>query len=153
MTEHTVYLSLGSNIGNRADYLSRAIERIKELVGDVVRQSAFYDSEPWGFETEHRFLNAAIKVNTVLKPMELLRATQRIERELGRTEKSALSDGSNDSMPRYHDRTIDIDILLYDDCIIDEPGLRVPHPLMWRRDFVMQPLREVAWAEDEKNVR
>lgn len=133
--EHTAYLSLGSNLGDRSRVLAGAIRKINELVGDVVRQSAFIETEPWGFSSPNKFLNACVCVETDLSPRELLEMTQAIERSLGRTEKSH---GGH-----YHDRPIDIDILLYDDLTIDEPDLKIPHPHMRERDFVMRPLREI----------
>lgn len=132
---HRVFLSLGSNLGDRQAHLNKAIELIGERIGEVVRQSSFIETEPWGFESENRFLNGAILVETTLTPRQLLKATQKIERELGRKRKS--------SSGVYHDRPIDIDILLYDDLTIDEPDLKIPHPLMHERDFVMIPLREI----------
>ncbi len=146
---HEVYLSLGSNLGDKRKNIRLAIEKIGEQVGEVVRQSALYETEPWGFESENRFVNAAVKVMTELLPMEVLRATQQIERELGRRKKSQSpnthhpSPDTHPPLPVYHDRPIDIDILLYDDWIVDEPELRIPHPLMYKRDFVMIPLREI----------
>jgi len=104
-------------------------------VGRVLRCSSYIETEPWGFSSPNRFLNACVCVSTPLQPLELLHATQDIERMLGRTSKSA--DGI------YHDRTIDIDILLYDDITVDTPQLHIPHPLMWERDFVMRPLMEI----------
>ena len=132
---HRVFLSLGSNLGDRQAHLNKAIELIGERIGEVVRQSSFIETEPWGFESENRFLNGAILVETTLTPRQLLKATQKIERELGRKRKS--------SSGVYHDRPIDIDILLYDDLTIDEPDLKIPHPLMHERDFVMIPIREI----------
>lgn len=131
-----VYLSLGTNLGDRRKNIAEAIDRIGELVGDVVRRSALYDTEPWGFSSDNRFLNAAVCVETKLSPRQLLEATQRIEREMGREEKSVGG--------IYNDRIIDIDILLYGNLHIDEPDLVVPHPLMQEREFVMVPLREIA---------
>lgn len=131
----TVYLSLGTNLGDKEHNITEAINKIKELVGDVVRQSALYATKPWGFESENDFINAAVCVETKLSPRELLDATQKIERSMGRTRKSENG--------KYHDRLIDIDILLYGDEHIDEPDLKVPHPLMEERDFVMKPLSEI----------
>ena len=102
MTKHTVYLALGANIGDRRTTMLRAIDRINELIGTVERQSVFYETEPWGFASPHRFLNACVRVSTTLSPRQLLAATQQIERVLGRMAKSA--DGV------YHDRVIDIDM-------------------------------------------
>lgn len=132
---HKVYLSLGSNVGNRRAALDKAVQMLAGSVGVVLRCSSYIETEPWGFSSPNRFLNACVCVSTLLQPQELLRATQEIERMLGRTSKSA--DGI------YHDRTIDIDILLYDDITIDTPQLHIPHPLMWKRDFVMRPLMEI----------
>lgn len=129
------YLSLGTNLGDKRKNIAEAIKNIGELVGDVVRQSALYETEPWGFRSDNRFVNAAVCVDTQLSPRRLLEVTQRIEREMGRTLKS---DGGE-----YHDRIIDIDILLYGGLHIDEPDLKIPHPLMHERDFVMMPLIEI----------
>lgn len=126
---------MGTNLGDKRKNIAEAIKNIGELVGDVVRQSALYETEPWGFRSDNRFVNAAVCVDTQLSPRRLLEVTQRIEREMGRTLKS---DGGE-----YHDRIIDIDILLYGDLHIDEPDLKIPHPLMHKRDFVMTPLNEI----------
>lgn len=132
---HTVYLSLGSNLGDRHATMRRAIALIGERVGAVDRQSSFIETEPWGFQSSNRFLNMCVRVLTQLSPRELLDETKQIERQLGRTRKSV--DG------QYHDRPIDIDILMYDDLHIDQPDLVLPHPHMHERDFVMIPLREI----------
>lgn len=144
---HTVYLSLGSNLGNRRQLLLDAIEKINKKVGNVVRQSSFYETKPWGFESENLFLNAAVKVTTKLSPTELLEVTQQIEREMGRRKKTTLN--SQLLTPNYSDRPIDIDILLYDDLHVDLPELKIPHPLMQERDFVLVPLREIIDANRE----
>lgn len=136
-----VYLGLGSNQGNRYRNLRSAIRKINELVGVVERQSVFLETEPWGYQSQRCYLNACIRVQTMLTPRELLQVTQQIERELGRTTKTVAT--SPDGRPAYQDRPIDIDILLYDDLHIDEPDLKIPHPLMQSRDFVMKPLREI----------
>lgn len=132
---HIVYLSLGSNIGNRCETILKAIEKIKELVGNVDCQSALYETEPWGFSSENMFINAAVCCSTELTPRQVLQTTQKIEQELGRVHKSINAE--------YKDRIIDIDILLYDDWHIDEPDLKIPHPFMKERDFVMKPLNEI----------
>lgn len=132
---HTVYLSLGSNLGDRHQTMRRAIELIGEQIGTVDRQSSPLETEPWGFESPNMFLNMCVRVLTALQPEQLLAATKAIERALGRTSKSV--DG------HYHDRPIDIDILMYDDLHISTPELTLPHPLMHERDFVMIPLREI----------
>lgn len=133
--EHTVFLGLGANIGDRHKSLERAIRLIDRNIGRVTRRSSFIETDPWGFESENVFLNAAICVVTELSPMQLLEATQSIEDEMGRSSRSTGG--------QYHDRKIDIDILLYDDITVDTPTLKIPHPLMYERDFVMIPLREI----------
>ena len=153
--QHVVYLGLGTNLGNKKANIRRAVRKIEELIGTVERQSALYETEPWGFSSENLFVNAVVRVRTELSPMQLLRVTQQIERDMGRTRKSVRRSGSENSisgdsqlhsgeqLPVYHDRPIDIDILLYDDLTVDEPELKIPHPLMQERDFVMIPLREI----------
>ena len=133
---HLVYLSLGTNLGNKEENLRTAMTLIEEQVGTITSQSALYASAPWGFDSENTFLNNAISVGTSLTPEELLSTTQRIEHTLGRTHKSV--DG------QYSDRLIDIDILLYDDVVMHTPSLILPHPLMHRRLFVLEPLSEIA---------
>ena len=161
---HEVYLSLGSNLGDREQQLKQAIRFIDERIGEVVRQSSFIETEPWGFQSDHRFLNAAICCLTDKTPREVLQLTQQIERDLGKTkahatrrapQSSALSPQPSSifhlpssifhhpSSIIHHDRPIDIDILLYDDWKVSEPDLKIPHPLMHQRDFVMIPLKEI----------
>lgn len=132
---HKVYLSLGSNLGDRKYEIKRAVELIGERIGAVERVSSLYETEPWGFSSDNMFVNAAVCVSTQLTPRALLEATQAIERDMGRTAKSVNG--------QYHDRTIDIDILLYDNIKVDEPDLKIPHPLMNERNFVMKPLKEI----------
>lgn len=138
---HTVYLGLGANLGNREATIGCAIEMIGEQVGTVEARSALYYSEPWGFQSENGFANAVVRVATMLSPMQLLEATQAIERQLGKDGNHATE--RHNGQHEYHDRPIDIDILLYDDLTIDTPRLTIPHPLMRQRPFVMEPLREV----------
>ena len=129
------YLGLGTNIGNKRRNMITAAALLAERVGDILALSGFYETEPWGFESENFFLNAAVKLKTSFSPLEVLQITQQIEKELGRTEKS---NGV------YHDRIIDIDILLYGDEVLQIPELTLPHPLMHERKFVMDPLAEIA---------
>ena len=138
---HQVYLGLGSNLGDREEHIRKAIALIGESIGLVIRQSSLIESEPWGFESSNKFLNGVILVETSLTPRQLLRATQKIERQLGRKKKS--TDSCLLTPVSYSDRSIDIDILLYDDLTVDEPDLKIPHPLMEQRDFVMIPLNEI----------
>ena len=123
------------DIGNKRKNMVTAAALLAERAGDVLSLSSFYETEPWGFASENTFLNAALELETACSPMELLHLTQQIEREMGRTQKS---DGS------YHDRIIDIDILLYGNEVVHHEDLFVPHPLMQQRLFVMQPLAEIA---------
>lgn len=131
-----VYLGLGTNLGDKAANLHAAVHLISGKIGKVISLSSFYATAPWGFESENSFLNAAICVETYLSPLEVLHRTQEIERTLGRTHKSTGG--------IYHDRIIDIDLLLYNKEIIQTPELTIPHPLMLQRDFVMNPLVEIA---------
>lgn len=129
------YIALGTNLGNKRRNLILAGALLAERGGDVKAMSGFYETEPWGFESDNTFLNAALLLETPLSPLDLLHLTQGIEKEMGRGSKS---DGE------YHDRVIDIDILLYGGEVIDVPGLAVPHPLMHKRGFVLRPLAEIA---------
>jgi len=131
---HQVYLGLGSNLGDRKTILETAVRQVEERVGPVRKCSSFIETEPWGFESDHTFLNAVVLCETTMTPRKLLQTTQQIERDMGRKRKGT---------QRYQDRLIDIDILMYDDLTVDEPDLKIPHPLMQERDFVMIPLNEL----------
>ena len=129
-------------MGDCRKNLERAIRLIADRVGAVTRQSSFIETEPWGFESENRFLNAVILCETTQTPCEVLRLTQQIERDMGR--RKVVGGGLTvDGQRIYSDRIVDIDILLYDDLTVDEPDLKIPHPLMHQRDFVMIPLKEI----------
>lgn len=143
MTKHQVYLGLGSNIGDCRKNLIRAIRLIGERVGTVVCQSSFIETEPWGFQSENKFLNAVILCETERTPREVLLLTQQIERDMGRRKKVNGQGLTVNGQRVYADRIVDIDILLYDDLTVDEPDLKIPHPLMHERDFVMIPLEEI----------
>lgn len=131
---HQLYLSLGSNLGNKKKNLKDALSLIGDLVGHVCRVSSFIETEPWGFDSKNTFLNAACLVETALTPEQCLNITQEIERKLGRKAKSIDS---------YEDRPIDIDLLSYDNLNINTPELTLPHPRMHEREFVMIPLKEI----------
>ena len=131
----TTYLSLGSNLGDRRQLLHTAINEIAERVGRVEAISSCIETEPVGFDSVHLFLNMAVRVRTELNPYELLKVLKQLERDLGRTRKS--HDGV------HYDRTIDIDILLYDNLEVNSEELQIPHPRMWERDFVIRPLKEI----------
>ncbi len=137
----TLYLSLGTNLGDKEHNLLFAVRKIEERIGRRVSLSSFHATAPWGFTSANGFLNAALCVETTLLPLEILKITQEIEREMGRTRKSV--DGV------YTDRVIDIDLLfcLESDgapVVLHTPELTLPHPLMLQRDFVMKPLAEIA---------
>ncbi len=131
-----VYLSLGSNLGDRVGYLQQATSLLNasEKI-NVVATSSFYESEPWQMNSENWFVNAVIQIATTLTPEELLNACQRIEKQLGRKRLSS---------EVYTDRTIDIDILFYDDLIIKTDRLVIPHRNFSKRAFVLVPMLEIA---------
>lgn len=131
-----LYLSLGSNEGDREQLLRSAIDAIGRLIGPVDGISPLVETEPWGFESPHLFVNAALSVETSLPAMDVLERTQSIERQLGRRRKSVAG--------RYEDRPIDIDLLLYGDLVLTTERLTLPHPLLPERLFVLEPLAEIA---------
>jgi len=130
---HKVYLSLGSNIGDRADHLARALELLRAAGVKIARVSSLWDTEPREYTHQPRFLNQVVEAETALFPRQLLQLVRRIEKELGR--RRIVAKGP---------RTIDIDILLFDNFIIDTADLHVPHPRMHERRFVLAPLAELA---------
>jgi 2-amino-4-hydroxy-6-hydroxymethyldihydropteridine diphosphokinase len=130
----TVYLSLGSNVGDREGNLRAGIEQLREL-GEVSAVSAFYETEPVELANQPWFLNCAVALETERMPRQLLAAVLGIERALGRNRAKT---------PPKGPRTLDIDILLFGNSVIEMPGLRVPHPAMAARRFVLEPLAEIA---------
>jgi len=131
-----VILSLGSNMGDRAGNLRRAVALIGEGAGTVTAVSSVYETEPWGFSADTPFYNMAAIVQTTLAPPEFLAVLLAIEEKLGRVRESGTE--------RYTSRPIDIDILFFGDQIIDTEGLTVPHPRLHERMFVLAPLNEIA---------
>ena len=131
----TTFLSLGSNIGNKRKNIITASTLLAERAGDILALSALYETEPWGFKSDNTFLNAVLMLETSLSPEDLLALTIQIEKEVGRTTKTN---------GQYQDRIIDIDILTYDNLIMKTPQLTLPHPHMHERDFVLEPLTEIA---------
>ncbi len=127
------YIGIGSNLGNREDNCKEAIRLLKENGIVVKKQSSMYETEPWGVKDQPKFINMAIEIETDKKPEELLSVLKNIEKQIGRTETI-----------KWGPRIIDLDILLYDDLILDLPELKIPHPLMHERDFVLKPLSEIA---------
>lgn len=135
--EEVAYLSLGSNLGDREALLAQAVRELSNRrIGRIVSQSACFVTEPWGFESAHKFLNLCVGLRTPLEPLALLRDLQQIERDMGRTEKTRNG--------QYADRLVDIDILLIGARTVDLPDLKIPHPLMARRAFVLAPLSQIA---------
>jgi len=130
-----VYLSLGTNLGNKRAHLLQAIGYIAEKIGSFSAISSVYETKPWGFESENDFLNMMVCVETRLSPIEILTITQSIEKEMGRTQKTNHS---------YHDRIIDIDLIAYNDLILQSERLQLPHPLFHQRRFVLEPFNEIA---------
>ena len=129
-----VYLSLGSNSGDRIGYVQQAASLIGTTDGiSIVRTSAFYETEPWGMNSDTWFVNAVVEIKTTLSPQKLLEECQRIEAQLGRTRSNS----------GYTDRTIDIDILFYNKDIINEDNLIVPHKYLHLRAFTLVPLLEL----------
>jgi 2-amino-4-hydroxy-6-hydroxymethyldihydropteridine diphosphokinase len=133
MPTHTVYLSLGSNLGDRAAHLNRALARLTEEGLRIVRKSSLYLTEPVEFTSQGWFLNLAIEAETSLMPRQLLHLIQRIERELGRRR-----------MVRSGPRPLDMDILIYGTSIVRTAELEIPHPRMAERRFVLVPMVELA---------
>jgi 2-amino-4-hydroxy-6-hydroxymethyldihydropteridine diphosphokinase len=130
----TAYIGLGSNLGDRRDLIRRAVEALAAVEGvTVVEQSDLYETEPVGGPPQPKFLNGAVSVETTLTPRQLMDELLAIERALGRTRTAP-------NAPR----TIDLDLLLYGDTVIDEEALRVPHPRMQERWFVLKPLADIA---------
>ena len=126
------YLSLGSNLGDRAKNLRECIRRLGEM-GEVRRVSSFYETEPMEVREQPWFLNCVVELETLLSPQELLAGIRNIEAQLGR-----------ERLVEKGPRTIDIDILLLDDVVIDTPDIKIPHPAMQERRFVLAPLAEIA---------
>ena len=136
LSAKTVFLGLGTNLGDREENLKKAVAMIAGNIGEIVTCSSVYETEPWGFQSENQFLNAVVKVRTVLKPPGLLGRILMIEAQLGR-----LRDGEATG---YKSRTIDIDILLFGHETINKKTLQIPHPRIPDRKFVLVPLCEIA---------
>lgn len=132
MDEHTVYLALGSNMGNRAANLKAAIAALPPQM-EVKAKSRVYETPPWGYVNQEKFLNQALKVQTYLQPEQLLKHLKRLEVALGR-----------ETTFQYGPRLIDIDILFFDDLVFESPTLTIPHPRLHERGFVLMPLMDIA---------
>ena len=128
-----VYISIGSNIGDREENCRKAIKLLKENGIALKRESSLYETEPWGVKNQPKFINMAIEVETDKEPEELLRVLKEIEKEIGRKESV-----------KWGPRVIDLDIIFYNDLILKTENLEIPHPLLQERDFVLKPLSEIA---------
>lgn len=131
------FIGLGSNIGKKQENLNQALIYIEERIGSIVCSSSIYETAPCGFSSENQFLNMVTKVSTSLSPEELLPVSKTIERLMGRSCKS-----SDNTI--YEDRIIDLDILFYDTIEMSTPELTIPHPLLHTRQFVLEPMSEIA---------
>lgn len=127
-----VYLSLGSNIGNRRENISEGIRLIVKQIGKAVKKSHLYETQPWGNTDQDPFLNQVIMINTTMEPRELLEAISRIERDMGRERKE-----------KWGPRTLDVDILFYGKRVIRDKGLEIPHPELHKRAFILVPMMEL----------
>src|SRR5215211_2793940 len=132
MKEHTAYLALGTNLGDRLANLKQAISALTPQM-EVQTKSQVYETPPWGYEDQPKFLNQVIKAQTYLEPEALLKHLKRLEVALGR--KASFQNGP---------RLIDIDLLFYDDLVLNQPSLVIPHPRLHERGFVLLPLMDIA---------
>ena len=128
-----IYLLLGSNMGDRAAYLDQARSRIQGQCGAILKESATYATKAWGIETQPDFYNQVLEIDSDLQPLQLLTTILEIEQEMGRVRKG-----------KWLSRVIDIDILFYDDLVLDLPNLQIPHPKIPERNFTLVPLMEIA---------
>ena len=131
-----VYLGLGSNLGDRQAYIKQALALIADRAGTVFLVSDYFESPSWGYVSPNNYINVAVGIETVLEPEQLLAVTQEIERTMGRQ--------ANTVNGEYHDREIDIDILLFGDLIMSTETLTIPHPQLHHRAFVLHPMNEIA---------
>jgi 2-amino-4-hydroxy-6-hydroxymethyldihydropteridine diphosphokinase len=152
-----VFVLLGSNRGNRIDFLSKALEMIEVRAGKVIQKSAVYETEPWGFEDQTSFFNQVVEIETNLRPAELLDQLLTIEVQLGRIRPfdgcgcgipaaSGPDDGSGQKTAGYAGRTIDLDILFFGQQLVFTDQLMIPHPRLHERKFTLVPLNEIAPA-------
>ncbi len=128
-----VHIGIGSNMGDRQANCRNAIERLKDKGIVIKKASSMYETQPWGLEEQPDFINMAVEAETGLSPEELLKTLKEVEKEMGRKE-----------TVRWGPRIIDLDILFYDDIVINMEHLHIPHPLLHKRDFVLLPLSEIA---------
>ncbi len=133
LKEVEVFIGVGSNLGDREKNITQALKFLQDTPGVTIEKvSSVIETEPQGGPPQSKYLNRVIKIKTTCSPQELLRVLQNIENRLGRVRKE-----------RFGPRTIDLDILLYGERTVNEPNLKIPHPRMWERDFVLTPLLEI----------
>jgi len=134
INKHTVYIALGSNIGDKSKNLCRAIEEINTLIGEVTEVSSFFENEPQGFKSDNIFVNACIICKTNLNPLATLKELKNIEKKMGRKKNNGV----------YKDRIIDLDIIFFDKLIYNSDKLTIPHKEYKNRSFVLIPLKELS---------
>ena len=130
--DKSIVLHLGSNLGDRKIHLTHAFQKIEQRIGSITAYSKIYETEAWGKQDQPDYLNAAIQVETDLSPHEVIQASKAIEAEEGSAEKK-----------RWSERKLDIDLLFYNELVIQEEDLRVPHPFIHKRNFVLVPLNDI----------
>ena len=140
---HSLILLTGCNIEPKRELLIRAAELLHQRVGRVVAHSDIYLTEAWGFAADELFANMALELQTTLEPLEVLDLTQAIEQELGR-DRAKEQEQKAASGERYCSRTMDIDLMFYDNEVINNERLTIPHPLMQEREFALRPMAEIA---------
>jgi 2-amino-4-hydroxy-6-hydroxymethyldihydropteridine diphosphokinase len=133
-----VYLGLGSNLGDRYKNLVDAIEQINKSIGEIMASSPVYETDPWGFNSCNYFLNQVISLETFLEPGQILGGIRAIEKRMGRKKTAG----------KFEDRNIDIDVLFYDDLVLSSEELKIPHPHLHERSFVLQPMFDL----DKKKI-
>lgn len=136
MASESVFILLGSNLGNRERLVNQACRMMGERCGEIVAKSRLYESEPWGFKSEHWFLNQVVQINTLLSPNELMQTLLDIEKELGR-DRTTPHDG-------YVSRPMDLDILYFGNEVVDTELVNAPHPRLYQRRFTLLPLCDLA---------
>jgi 2-amino-4-hydroxy-6-hydroxymethyldihydropteridine diphosphokinase len=133
---NNIYLGLGTNLGDKKHNIDKALQLLEEYIGEVVKVSPLYETKPVGFDSANDFINAVCYIMTEFTPFEVLEKTQNIEKEMGRISKSVNKE--------YSDRIIDIDLLLFNNLVLQEDNLILPHPYLHLREFVIYPLSDIA---------
>jgi 2-amino-4-hydroxy-6-hydroxymethyldihydropteridine diphosphokinase len=130
---NTVYIQLGSNIGERESFITKSMHKVEDDIGKIITASSIFETTAWGNENQNNFLNSVIEIKTPFDAFTILQKSQEIENNLGRKRSD-----------KWGERTIDIDILFYNNKIINTKELTIPHPLIQKRKFVLVPLSEIA---------